>query len=95
MNNTSEPHFSLVTDSGLNEVINNCEEIKSINFRQRVNITHKTIDALISLALKKPRICFKHYFYLRKIGQNSDTNVIDMKSYDSLPHNMKLDIYYK
>ena len=60
---------------------------------RRVNITHKTIDALISLALKKPRICFKHSFNVRKYEENSDSDVIDMKSYDSLPQNMKLTVY--
>jgi hypothetical protein len=34
-----------ITDSGLIDVINNCLEINSIEFKGRLNITHKTIDA--------------------------------------------------
>jgi hypothetical protein len=52
-----------ITDSGLIDVINNCPQIDSIVFKVRPNISHKTIDALIALALRKPRIRFKHYFY--------------------------------
>jgi hypothetical protein len=47
--------FPNITDSGLIDVINNCPQINSIVFKGRPNITHKTIDALITLALRKPK----------------------------------------
>jgi hypothetical protein len=52
----------LITDTALIDVINNCKQIKWIEFYGKPNITHKTIDALIALALRKPRIHFKHRF---------------------------------
>jgi hypothetical protein len=74
----------LITDSGLIDVINNFPQINSILFNSRPNISHKTIDALIALALRKTRIQFKHQFYvyytstngivLNKINSNKEGN---------------------
>ncbi len=85
-----------ITDSGVIDVINNCPQINSIILNMRPNITHKKIDALIALALRKPRIQFKHNFY--DIGKScfwdwaEDIvfNVIDLKSYQ-LPNNSVID----
>jgi hypothetical protein len=82
-----------ITDIGLLNVINNCPKINSIEFKGRPNISHKTIDALIALALKKPNIYFEHYFY--EIGKSCSYdsakdivfNVIDLKSYQ-FPNNL-------
>ncbi len=52
-----------IAEEKLLNVINNCPQINSIRFERRPNITHKTIDALIALALRKPRIQYNHYFY--------------------------------
>jgi hypothetical protein len=86
----------LITDIGLLNVINNCPEINSIEFYGRPNISHKTIDALIALALQKPKIYFEHHFY--DIGKSCSYdsakdivfNVIDLKSYQ-LPNNLVID----
>ncbi len=51
-----------ITDLGLIDLINNCPQINSIVFNCKPNITHETIDALIALALRKPRIHFNHHF---------------------------------
>jgi hypothetical protein len=56
-------NIRFVTDLGLIDVINNCPQINSIRFERRPDISHKTIDALIALALRKPRIQYNHYFY--------------------------------
>ncbi len=58
----TEDILPFITDSGLIHVINNCEEMNSIMFFSGPNISHKTIDALIALALRKARIYFKHRF---------------------------------
>jgi hypothetical protein len=71
--------FSLITDSGIFNVINNCPEIKSIRLSSEPNITHKTIDAFIGLALKKPRICF----YI-----NFGHHLIE--TYESVPNNLRI-----
>jgi hypothetical protein len=71
--------FSLITDSGICNVINNCPEIKSIRLSSEPNITHKTIDAFIGLALKKPRICFCINFGHHLI-----------ETYESLPNNLRI-----
>jgi hypothetical protein len=86
----------LITDIGLLNIINNCPQINSIEFYSRPNISHKTIDALIALALRKPKTYFKHHFY--DIGKScfyasaKDIifNVIDLKSYQ-LPNNLVID----
>jgi hypothetical protein len=58
----SDDILSRITDSGLIHIINNCPQINSIVLNCRPNISHKTIDALIALALRKPRIYFTHHF---------------------------------
>jgi hypothetical protein len=58
----SDDILSRITDSGLIHIINNCPQINSIVFNCRPNISHKTIDALIALASRKPRIYFTHHF---------------------------------
>jgi hypothetical protein len=88
-------HLPYVTDSGLIKVIQNCPQIKSILFNSKPEITHKTIKALIALALRKPRIQFKHQF--SKNGLEDDfmfserrtnySNTIDLETYE-LPHNL-------
>jgi hypothetical protein len=52
-----------IAEEKILNVINNCPQINSIRFERRPNITHKTIDALITLALRKRRIQFNHYLY--------------------------------
>jgi hypothetical protein len=68
--------LSRITDSGLIDIINNCPQINSIVFNGRPNISRKTIDALIALALRKPRTYFTHHF-----------KDIDSESY-KLPNNL-------
>jgi hypothetical protein len=55
-------HLPFVTDIAIIEVINKCEQIQSIIFNVRPGITHKTIDSLIALTIRKPRIKFMHQF---------------------------------
>jgi hypothetical protein len=62
----------LITDLGLIHVINNCPQINSIVFNNKSNITHKTIDALIALALLKPFIRFKHDFSIDFVLNTND-----------------------
>ncbi len=74
----------LITDIGLLNVINNCPQINSIEFYGRPNISHKTIDALIALALQKHKIYFKHRFDIRDSAEDIVFNVIDLDSYQLL-----------
>jgi hypothetical protein len=86
----------LITDSGLINLINNCPQINSIYIlKGRPNITHQTIDALIVLALKKPRIRFKHNFYgIENDFYDSDEDIIitaiDLNTFQ-LPNNLIID----
>ncbi len=50
-----------LTDEGIISLVNNCPQIKSIQVYE-MTITHKTIDALKALALKKPHIQFNDHF---------------------------------
>jgi hypothetical protein len=52
----------MITDTGLHYLINNCPQIKSIEFLNRTNITNKTIDQLIALALRNLSIQYDFYF---------------------------------
>jgi hypothetical protein len=86
----------LITDSGLINFINNCPQINSIYvLKGRPNITYQTIGALIVLALKKPRIQFKHNFYdIESDFYYSDGNMIftaiDLNTFE-LPNNLIID----
>jgi hypothetical protein len=44
-----------ITDKGFGYILKNCPNLQSIKFVKRPNISEKTIDALIQLAIKKPR----------------------------------------
>ncbi len=86
-----------ITDSGLIDVINNCSQINSIVFNCRPNISHKTIDALIALALRKPDIRFKHSFNDMERGGHQSYHsftytAIDLKGFD-LPKNLIINIF--
>lgn len=84
--------LSQITDPAICGLINNCPNIESIIFNSRPNLTKKTIDALIRLALNKPRIEFRHYFHYLESGPHRDESrskftVIELKDYD-IPQNM-------
>jgi hypothetical protein len=90
-------NIRFVTDLGLIHVINNCSQINSILFNCRPNITHKTIDALIALSLRKPNIRFKHSFNdMERGGYQSyhsfTYTTIDLKGFD-LPKNLIINIF--
>ncbi len=90
-------NMRFVTDLGLIHVINNCSQINSIVFNCRPNITHKTIDAFIALALRKPHIRFKHSFNDMERGGHQSYHsftytAIDLKGFD-LPKNLIINIF--
>jgi hypothetical protein len=83
----------LITDIGLLDVINNCPQINLIVFNSRPNISHKTIDALIALALRKPRIQFDLYFTdIEKecICEDITFTAIDLKGFQ-FPNNLVIE----
>jgi hypothetical protein len=55
-------NYSRITDKPFRYLINNCPQIKSTQFSNITNITNKTIKELIALALRNPRIQYKHCF---------------------------------
>jgi hypothetical protein len=77
-----------ITDLGLIDLINNYPQINSIVFYCKSNITQKTIDALIALALRKPRIHFNHRFdgYYSS-AEDMISNKFDSKDFQ-LPNNL-------
>ena len=81
------------TDDEICEIINNCPEITSICFSINPYITHKTIDALISLAEKKPFCYFVHSFGPKPDGSEEDFDYLEFISnqkYESLPKNLNI-----
>ncbi len=79
------------------DVINNCPQINSIRLKYEPNITRKTIDALIALALRKPHIQLKHsigdikrennYYFNYYFDKPHIWTAINLKSFD-LPKNL-------
>ena len=87
----------VLTDEPFCEIINNCPEIRSICLRERPKITHKTIDALISLAERKPKSDFVHSFgykpynYNKRSEQNLDyLEFLTDKKYENVPKNLNI-----
>jgi hypothetical protein len=89
----TRPQLSVpITDKGLNHFINNCQNIESIRFYKKPNISYKTIDALIELALNKPRIKFNHKF--RRRYTENDIQIIDgliVGTTKPLPNNLNIE----
>ncbi len=81
-----------ITNSRLINLINNCPQINSIEFNCRPNITRQTIDALIALALRRPRIYFKHRFSRIERDYKSSNRKIKMTAIDlnsfQFPYNL-------
>jgi hypothetical protein len=83
--------FMSITDNGVIDVINNCLELESIRVNSRPNISHKTIEALIELALSKPRVYFSHLF--SSIGRKYNNFVaIDLSPYKPFPINLEINL---
>ena len=80
--------FPLVTDSGLCHVIYHCPNIESIIFFGRPNITIVTINALILLALSKPKVSFNHYFGFIERKFSTEYTPIELAFLTNLPKNM-------
>jgi len=86
--------INFVTDTEICHIINNCHKINSIIFYSQINITHKTVEELIKLALSKPKIQFKHHF--SSIGCRNwltpnalfEMITIDLEEFGVLPKNL-------
>jgi hypothetical protein len=92
----SNQDLIFIAEEKLLNVINNCPQINSIRFEKRTNISHRTIDALIALALRKPRVKYNHCFcdiekephFRRK--RNRKKRVIHLQTYQ-FPNNLNID----
>jgi hypothetical protein len=83
--------FMSITDNGVIDVINNCPELESIRVNSRPNISHKTIEALIDLALSKPRLYFSHTF--SSIDRKYNNCVaIYLSPYKPFPINLEINL---
>jgi hypothetical protein len=83
--------FMSITDNGVIDVINNCPELESIRVNSRPNISHKTIEALIELALSKPRVYLSHTF--SSIDRKCNNCVaIDLSLYKPFPINLEINL---
>jgi hypothetical protein len=79
-----------ITDKEIINIVNNCQEIETIKLFE-ANITHKTIDALIELALKRPRIQFINQFATITMKNNHKRTAIYQNEID-LPNNLIITI---
>jgi hypothetical protein len=79
-----------ITDKEIINFVNNCQEIETIKLFE-ANITHKTIDALIELALKRPRIQFINQFATITMKNNHKRTAIYQNEID-LPNNLIITI---
>jgi hypothetical protein len=86
--------YPFITDKGVCDLINNCSQLKSINFSIISSLCYldsntkiyaqNIINDLIALALRKPKIYFNHYF------KNFDTYLDLHKDYYIIPKNLQL-----
>jgi hypothetical protein len=81
-----------ITDRGFGYILKNCPNLQSIKFEKRPNISQETIDALIRLAIKKPRIHFYHEFGAIDEEISALYPLLDMKKYQNLPQNLSIKI---
>jgi hypothetical protein len=88
-------NFAFITDTGLHNLIDNCSQSKSIEFLSRTNITNKTIDQLIALALRN--LIIEYDFHFSGLEQEFKLNVnnkeivsmpIILENFE-LPNNLK------
>lgn len=54
--------MSSISDAGICDVMDNCAQFRSLSFVLEPNITHKTIEKFVEIAVKRPQIRFKHNF---------------------------------
>jgi hypothetical protein len=78
LNVNSNKGFTFIADKMISDIINNCTQIKEIQLLN-ANITHKTINDLIGLALKRPRIQFDHQFGVTTKRKNHKKSLIYKK----------------
>jgi hypothetical protein len=82
-------NLSTITDSGLIDLIKKSPQIRKTYFSSRLNITQESINALIELAISKPKIQFNHKlsgFWNKKLF----AKIYDSTKY-SLPNNLFLE----
>ncbi len=88
-------NFAFIRDTGLHNLIDNCSQSKSIEFLSRTNITNKTIDQLIALALRN--LSIEYDFHFSGLEQEFKLNVnnkeivsmpIILENFE-LPNNLK------
>jgi hypothetical protein len=88
-----KPDSSLITDSAICHFIDKCPSIQSIHLERGPNISHKTVETLIALALRRPQIDF--YYFFESIENCSSIPLNDINANNkSFPNNMKLTIIY-
>jgi len=80
------PKFQFITDEGFCHFITNCPNIEKVRFRRGPNISRKSIETIISLAVQKPKLNFGFFFG----SVEDDYPVVYMSPYKSLPNNLDL-----
>jgi hypothetical protein len=80
--------FYSITDSGFIELINKSPELRETTFNTQMNITQKSINALIELAISKPKIQFVHRF-CAITDEEVFKQIYDFTKY-KIPNNLRL-----
>jgi hypothetical protein len=80
--------FYSITDSGFIELINKSPELRETTFNTEINITQKSINALIELAISKPKIQFVHRF-CAITDEEVFKEIYDLTKY-KIPNNLRL-----
>jgi hypothetical protein len=79
-----------LTETAICYFINNCQNIESISLFGKFLITCVTIDALIALAVRKPKICFKHCFRLSDELRDETKRTLYENRFDK-PNNLRIE----
>jgi hypothetical protein len=81
----------LITDESICQLISSSQNIEAISFSARPNITNKTIEALIDLALKNSRKEIQFFCGFSNDGDEAEFPQIDLNSYaNTLPQNLDI-----
>lgn len=82
-----------MTDDSICQLLTSCPKIETISFSSRPNITHKTIETLIEVALKRPKDSIHFSCGFSSGGDEQQFTQIDVNSFaQRIPENLKISI---
>ena len=79
-----------ITDSGVSQLLNNCQKLRKIVFLSRPYITAQSVDKLIEFANKNSKNGIYFYSGFSRLGDETHFPVIDLNAYKNIPQNLRI-----